>query len=57
LEGRRISMSLSDGSRIDDCQLVSGGRSGARTLWVFTNGTDTFVPLYTVVDVWERRAA
>ena len=40
LEGRRISMSLSDGSRIDDCQLVSGGRSGARTLWVFTNGTE-----------------
>ena len=57
LEGRRISVSLSDGSRIDDCQLVSSGRASARTLWVFTNGTDTFVPLHTVVDVWESRAA
>lgn len=57
LEGRRIGVFLSDGSRIDDCQLVSGGRAGARTLWVFTNGTDTFVPLHAVVDVWESRAA
>ena len=57
LEGRRINVSLSDGSRIDDCELVSSGRAGVRTLWVFTNGTDSFVPLHDVVDVWESRAA
>lgn len=57
LEGRRISVALADGSRIDDCQLVSGARRGARTLWVFTNGMDTFVPVQSVVDVWETRAA
>lgn len=57
LEGSRISVALADGSRIDDCQLVSGGRRGARTLWVFTDGTDTFVPVQAVVDVWEARAA
>jgi hypothetical protein len=53
LEGRQISLSLSDGSRIDDVQLVSAGRGGLRTIWVFAYGMDTFVPLANVVDVWE----
>jgi hypothetical protein len=57
LEGRQVSVALSDGSRIDDCQLVSAGRPGVRTLWVFSNGSDTFLPLPDVVDVWEPRAA
>ena len=26
-----------------------------RTLWVFTNGQDVFVPVDTVVDAWEGR--
>jgi hypothetical protein len=53
LEGRRVSLALADGSRIDDGQLVSAGRTPLRTIWVFFNGTDTFVPLTDVVDVWE----
>ena len=53
LEGRQVSVALEDGSRIDDCQLVSGGRHGVETLWLFTNGTDRFVPVHHVVDVWE----
>jgi hypothetical protein len=53
LEGRRVSLALADGSRIDDGQLVSAGRTPLRTIWVFVNGTDTFVPLTDVVDVWE----
>lgn len=53
LEGCQVSVALDDGSRIDDCQLVSGGRHGVDTLWLFTNGTDRFVPLRRVVDVWE----
>ena len=57
LEGRQVSVSLSDGSRIDDCQVVSAGRPGVQTLWVFTNGADTFVPLPDIIDVWELRAA
>jgi hypothetical protein len=52
-EGRQISVSLADGSRIDDCQLVSAGRYGTGTLWLFTNGVDVFVPLREVTDVWE----
>ena len=57
LEGRQVGVALADGSRIDDCQLVSAGRPGVRTLWVFSNGADAFVPLPEVIDVWELRAA
>jgi hypothetical protein len=57
LEGHQVSVALADGSRIDDCQLVSAGRPGVQTLWVFTNGADTFVPLPDIIDVWELRAA
>ena len=53
LEGRHVSVALSDGSRIDDCQLVSAGRHHVRSLWLFTGGEDTFVPLDDVVDLWE----
>ncbi len=52
LEGLQIGLSLADGSRIDDCQLVSAGRC-AGTLWLFTNGSDLFVALGDVTAVWE----
>ena len=52
-EGRQVSLALADGSRIDDCQLVSAGRYGARTVWLYTNGADLFVPLGDVTAVWE----
>jgi len=50
LEGRRVGISLKDGSRIDDCQLVFAGRD---RVWVFVNGRDTFVNATTVSDFWE----
>ena len=53
LEGRRVSVALVDGSRIDDCELVSAGRDGVQSLWLYTNGADAFVPLVDVTDVWE----
>jgi hypothetical protein len=52
LEGRRISLALVDGSRLDDCELVSAGH-GAATLWLFLNGNDVFVPVSDVTDAWE----
>jgi hypothetical protein len=52
LEGRRVSLSLADGSRIDDCELVSAGH-GAGTLWLYGNGGDIFVPVAEVTDAWE----
>jgi hypothetical protein len=57
LEGRTVSVALIDGSRIDDCQLVSArGRKG-RQLWLFTYRGDTFVNLDHVVDIWETTPA
>ena len=53
LEGRQVSVALSNGSRIDDCQLVSAPRAGAPKLWLFSNGDDVFVTLADVVDIWE----
>ena len=52
LEGRRVSLALADGSRLDDCELVSAGH-GAPTLWLFWNGNDLFVPVDAVTDAWE----
>jgi hypothetical protein len=52
-EGRQVSVALADGSRIDDCQLVSAGRNAAGTLWLFTNGSDLFVCIDDVTAVWE----
>ena len=52
-EGRRVSLALADGSRIDDVQLVSAGRGKLQTLWVLAYGMDTFVPLANVVALWE----
>ena len=49
-EGRRVSLSLVDGSRIDDCQLVL---VSPFKLWVHLNGRDAFVSLKRVTDVWE----
>ncbi len=53
LEGRRVGLAVRGGGRLDNCQLVSAGRGGVATVWVFANGVDTFVPLADVVDLWE----
>lgn len=53
LEGQRVSVALADGSRIDDCALISAGRGGDDRLWLYSNGSDTFVPLTEVTDLWE----
>ncbi len=53
LEGRRVGLALRDGSRLDGCHLVSLGRNRARTVWIFADGQDTFVPLANVIDLWE----
>ena len=52
-EGRRVSLALADGSRVDDCELVSAGRHDTSTLWLFAEGSDTFVPVDQVADLWE----
>jgi hypothetical protein len=54
LVGGQVGVALVDGSRIDDCQLVSLSRSrGVGTAWVFHGGDDLFVPVDAISDVWE----
>ena len=53
LEGHRVNVALADGSRIDDCELVSVSRGRRGHLWVHANGGDAFVPISQVSDVWE----
>ncbi|MGH9277121.1 MAG: hypothetical protein ACRD12_03290 [Acidimicrobiales bacterium] len=50
LEGRTVNLALIDGSRLDDVALVS---ARSRTVWIYTNGEDAFLPVDNVVDVWE----
>jgi hypothetical protein len=52
LEGQQINIALVDGSRVDDCTLVSAGRGGAANIWVFTGGDDAFLRYDDVVDLW-----
>lgn len=56
LEGRQVCVALRNGSRIDDCQLVSAGRMSTDTLWLFSNGADLFLPIDDVLDLWEAPA-
>jgi len=51
LEGRRVNLALTNGTRLDDCELVSAGHGP--TLWLFVNGSDVFVSVDEVTDAWE----
>ena len=53
IEGRQVNVALRDGTRIDDCNLVSSGRNCVDNLWLCTNGEDVIVALEDVIDVWE----
>jgi hypothetical protein len=57
LEGQLVCLALQDGSRIDDCQLVSCGRQVQSRVWVYSNGFDRFVELGDVIDLWESEPA
>jgi hypothetical protein len=53
-----VSVALDDGTRLDDCQLVSVRRSrGVPTAWIFSGGQDSFVPVHVITDVWETSRA
>ena len=52
IEGEQVSVSLRDGRRIDDCNLVSSGRRQVDSLWLYVNGEDVFVAHDNVIDIW-----
>jgi hypothetical protein len=53
IEGQRVCIALRDGTRLDDCDLVSSGRNRLGNLWLFVNGEDVFVAHNDVVDLWQ----
>jgi hypothetical protein len=53
LEGRHVCVALDDGSRLDDCELVSIPRRSLSTVWLFVDGEDRFVGTEHITDVWE----
>jgi len=54
LVGRGVGLALVDGTRLDDCQLVSQPRArGVGTAWIVHGGDDVFVPVEAIADVWE----
>jgi hypothetical protein len=52
-EGSSVNLALSDGSRLDDVNLVS---ARGTKLWIFDNGEDMFVPVAKVIDAWPSGA-
>jgi hypothetical protein len=56
LEGRHVGLALSDGSRIDECQLVSAGRGHVERVWICVDGTDRFLAARDIRDAWESAA-
>jgi hypothetical protein len=52
LEGRRVRMSLADGSQLD-VEVVSAGRGRVTSLWLDLDGADLFVEKGDVLDIQE----
>jgi hypothetical protein len=57
LRGHQVSLALRDGTRIDDCRLVSTGRSSTSTVWLVSNGADLFVRRDELLAVWPAPAS
>jgi hypothetical protein len=53
LEGRQVCLVLTDGSRVSDAELISAGRPGLSSVWILIDGTDSFIPVMAVTEVWE----
>ena len=53
LEGHHVSVALADGTRLDDCELVSAGRGAAASIWVHDGLDDRIVEAEDILDVWE----
>jgi hypothetical protein len=52
MEGTIVNVQLDDGSVIERCRLVSGGRRIVGTLWLVHNGEDVMIAVSEVTDVW-----
>lgn len=55
LEGHHVSVALADGTRLDDCELVSAGRGAAASIWLHDGLDDRIVEAADILDVWALR--
>jgi hypothetical protein len=54
LVGRAVSLTMADGTQLEQCELVSHPRGRRlRTAWIVHGGDDMFVPVEAIADVWE----
>jgi hypothetical protein len=51
LEGHHVDVSLRDGTRLADCELVCGARARVERLWLVRDDEDVIVPLWEVVSI------
>jgi hypothetical protein len=51
-----VCLALDGGVRIDDAYLVSAGRGGTATLWIYSERADVIVDADRVLEVWPRTA-
>jgi hypothetical protein len=51
LEGRRVSVSFTNGSQLENVQVVSAGCGGLSSCWLEASGVDVFIDKADVVDV------
>jgi len=51
LEGQPVAVLLVDGSRIDDCLLVSVTGAGEGSVWLLDDDVDVLIPLVEVADL------
>jgi hypothetical protein len=54
LEGQHVSVSLVDGTRLDDCELVSAGRGATASIWLHDGIDDRILSAADVIELWER---
>lgn len=54
LQGLRVGIARSDGTRLDDCALL-GVLDGGRAVWVDVNGREMLLSFADIRDVWEVR--
>ena len=54
LEGHRVSLTIADGSQINDVLLVSAGRGTVSSVWLEMDGMDVFLHHSQVLAAWDH---
>jgi hypothetical protein len=55
LEGCRVNLSLTNGSRLESVEVVSAGHGRLSSLWLERDGTDLFIEKAEILNIYEVR--